>query len=245
VLINTALADLYSPPEDPIGKRYGDTELTPNSIREIVGVVDNIQEGALDENIWPAEYDPIYQDESNYFTLIVRTSQSEASILPTLVSAVHGLDRGLGTANEETMTMHMQQSITAYIHRFATWLVGGFAFLALVLGVTGLYGVIAYSVAQRTREIGVRMALGAQRKSVYQLVMRQAGMLALIGIAVGLAGAVGAGMAMRSLLYGTAAWDVTTMISVTIVLGAAAMLASFIPARRAASVNPVDALRAE
>jgi macrolide transport system ATP-binding/permease protein len=245
VLINKALADMYYPGEDPIGKRYGDGALTPASIREIVGVVDNIKEGSLDSDIWPAEYDPIYQDETDYFTLIVRTSQSETSMLPTLVSAIHGLDPGLGAANEETMTMHMEHSETAYIHRLSTWLVGGFAALALVLGVTGLYGVIAYSVAQRTREIGVRMALGAQRSSVYRMVMRQAAILAIIGITVGLGCAIGAGMAMHSLLYGTKAWDVATLASVALVLGVAAMLASYIPAHRAASVNPVDALRAE
>jgi macrolide transport system ATP-binding/permease protein len=117
--------------------------------------------------------------------------------------------------------------------------------LALVLGVVGLYGVIAYSVSQRTREIGVRMALGAQRGTVYRLVMSEASRLTIAGIGLGLICAVAAGMAIRALLYGTAAWDAMTLASVAIVLGASAMLASYIPARRAASVNPVEALRAE
>jgi ABC-type antimicrobial peptide transport system permease subunit len=117
--------------------------------------------------------------------------------------------------------------------------------MALVLGVVGLYGVIAYSVSQRTREIGVRMALGAQRSSVYRLIFTEAGRLAAVGIVLGLAGSVGAAMLMRKLLFGVQAWDAGTLLGVAALLGASAMLASYFPARRAASVNPTDALRAE
>jgi len=117
--------------------------------------------------------------------------------------------------------------------------------MALLLGVVGLYGVIAYSVSQRTREIGVRMALGAQRGAVYRMVMRQAGWLTLTGIAIGLVCAVGASMAMRKLLFGVQAWDIPTLATVAVLLGAAALAASFLPARRAARVNPIEALRAE
>ena len=138
------------------------------------------------------------------------------------------------------MEQLIQDSPSTFLHRFAAWLVGGFAVLALVLSVVGLYGVIAYSVSQRTREIGVRMALGAQRGSVYRLVMSEASRLTLAGIGLGLICAVCAGMAMRALLFGTAAWDTMTLASVAIVLGVSAMLASYIPARRAASVNPVE-----
>jgi macrolide transport system ATP-binding/permease protein len=139
----------------------------------------------------------------------------------------------------------INDSQPAYIHRSAAYLVGGFAALALLLGVVGLYGVIAYSVSQRTREIGVRMALGAQRSSVYKLVLGEAGKLIVVGIVLGLGGAVGAAMLMRSLLFGVQAWDAGTLFVVAIVLGISAMVASFIPARRAASVNPTEALRAE
>ena len=117
--------------------------------------------------------------------------------------------------------------------------------MALVLGVVGLYGVIAYSVSQRTREIGVRMALGAQRRSVYQMVMRQAGWLTGIGVVIGLVCAVGASMLMRQVLFGVAAWDASTLAGVAVLLGVASLAASFLPARRAASVNPTEALRAE
>jgi ABC-type antimicrobial peptide transport system permease subunit len=143
------------------------------------------------------------------------------------------------------MTDQINNSQTAYIHRSAAYLVGGFAALALVLGVVGLYGVIAYSVSQRTREIGVRMALGAQRSSVYQLVLGEAGRLIVVGVVVGLAGSVGAAMLMSKLLFGVQAWDAETLAGVAVVLAASAMLASYFPARRAASVNPTEALRAE
>jgi ABC-type antimicrobial peptide transport system permease subunit len=111
--------------------------------------------------------------------------------------------------------------------------------------VIGLYGVIAYSVSQRTREIGVRMALGAQRSSVYQLVLREAGLLTVLGISAGIVCALGATTLLRGLLFQIRSWDLPTLGFVALVLGAAALVASYIPAHRAASINPVDALRAE
>jgi ABC-type antimicrobial peptide transport system permease subunit len=143
------------------------------------------------------------------------------------------------------MTTIINNSISAYIHRSSAWLVGGFAALALLLSVIGLYGVIAYSVSQRTREIGVRMALGAQRSTVYRLILREAGWLTAIGVILGLACAVTATSFMRSLLFGVRSWDIATLATVAAVLATAALTASYIPARRAASVNPVEALRAE
>ena len=143
------------------------------------------------------------------------------------------------------MTERIRNSPSAYMHRSSAWLVGGFAVLALLLGVVGLYGVIAYSVSQRTREIGVRMALGAQRSSVYELVLKEAGWLTGIGIIAGLVCSVATTTLMRSLLFGVHAWDVSTLLAVAAMLALAALLASYIPAHRAASVNPVDALRAE
>ena len=117
--------------------------------------------------------------------------------------------------------------------------------MALLLSVVGLYGVIAYSVGQRTREIGVRMALGAERRRVYTLVLKEAGCLTAIGIGAGLMCSLAVSKLMRELLFGVQAWDVPTLIAVAGVLAVSALLASYIPARRAASVNPVEALRAE
>ncbi|WP_260704604.1 ABC transporter permease [Edaphobacter flagellatus] len=244
-VINKAFADRYFPGEDPIGKKYGGGDLAPDSVKEIVGIVDNIRESALNEDIWPAEYKAHNQDADAFFALVVRTSGDAKSILPSLSAAVHQVDPGIGTLNELTMQQRIDDSQTAYLHRSAAWLVGGFAALALLLGIIGLYGVIAYSVSQRTREIGVRMALGAARGSVYQLILKEAGRLTVIGIVAGILCSIGAATFIRKLLFGTHSWDITTLAAVSLLLGLAALLASFIPARRAASINPVEALRAE
>jgi predicted permease len=245
IIINETLARKYFPGEDPVGQKIGNGALDPKSIREIIGVVADVREGGLDDEIWPAEYQAIYQNSDNYIAVAVRTSQDEKSILSTLVRTLHEIDPNLGTYGEITMTDQISSTQSALLHKFATWLVSGFAVIALVLGVVGLYGVIAYSVSQRTREIGVRMALGAQQSQVYKMVMRQAAWLTAAGIGAGLVCAVGASMLMRKILFGVAAWDVSTLAAVALVLGVASLAASFLPARRAASVNPTDALRAE
>jgi ABC-type antimicrobial peptide transport system permease subunit len=175
----------------------------------------------------------------------VRTSQDERSVLPALITAVRQFDPGIGVFDEATMMQRINASQTAYLHRSSAWLVGGFAALALLLGVVGLYGVIAYSVSQRTREIGVRMALGAQQSTVYRMVLKEAGRLTGVGIVAGLVSSIAAATLMRKLLFGIHTWDMSTLAAVAILLGASALLASYFPARRAASVNPVEALRAE
>ena len=245
VIINKTLADKYFPGEDPIGQKIGDTELTPKSIKEIVGVVDNVKDGSLDSQIWPAVYFPFNQSPDTYFSMVVRTSQDEASLLPTMVAAIREIDPGIGTMDESTMTGRISNSPTAYLHRSSAWLVGGFAFLALVLGVVGLYGVIAYSVSRRTREIGVRMALGAQRGAVYQLIMTEAAWLIAIGIGAGLVSSVGAATLIRSLLFGVRSWDAETLAAVAVLLAVSALTATYIPARKAAQVDPSVALRYE
>lgn len=245
VVINQALARKFFPTEDPIGKRMGDTRLTPSSMKQIIGVVNNIREGALDQAIVPTVYYPFAQSPDAYFNVLVRTAQDPQTVLVQMNAAIHEVDPGIGTFGPITIDERIHTSVTAYLHRSAAWLVGGFAVLALLLSVIGLYGVIAYSVRQRTREIGVRIALGAQRVTIYRLILKEAGRLIAFGIAVGLLGAIGAGLLMRNLLFDTQAWDVSTLAAVAVVLAIAALAASYLPARSAASVNPVDALRAE
>ncbi len=245
IIVNEAFAREYFPGEDPIGKKVGDTALTPKSIREVVGVVADFKDAGLEQVQWPTEYFHFNQNTDTYFSVLVRTRQDEHTILPVLAATIHKVSPDVAVELESTMTDRMNNSQTAYIHRSTAYLVGGFAVLALVLGVVGLYGVIAYSVSQRTREIGVRMALGAQRSSVYRLVLGEAGRLIAVGVVVGLAGAVGAARLMGKLLFGVQAWDVGTLVGVALVLGAAALFASYFPARRAASVNPTEALRSE
>jgi predicted permease len=245
VVINQTLARKYFPGEDPVGRRIANDEGGRPSTWEIVGVVDDVREGPLDVETWPAEYFPITQTMDRSFNLAVRTGQDAGALLPELVNALHQIDPNLGVSDEASMNEKIDATQAALLHRFSAWLVGGFAVMALVLGVVGLYGVIAYSVSQRTREIGVRMALGAQRGSVYGMIFREAGWLIGLGVVMGLGCSVGTGMLMRTLLFGVRAWDVPTLAAVAMVLGVFALMASFVPARRAALVNPVDALRAE
>ena len=245
IIVNEALARKYFPGEDPVGKRIADDDLTPQSFRQIVGVVDDVREGSLDADIWPAEYLAFSQSPETDFALVLRTSQSEQAILPALSAAVRKIDPEIGTIGETTMNNRIGESPAAYLHRSSAWLVGGFAALALLLSVVGLYGVVAYSVGQRTREIGVRMALGAEARSVYRLVLKEASWLAALGVVIGLFGSVAAAALMRNLLFSVRSWDMPTLGAVAALLAVSALLASYMPARRAASINPVDALRAE
>jgi predicted permease len=244
-LINQAFANKYFPGQDPVGKRYGDTQLTPKSMRTIIGVVSDVHDAALDDAVWPAEYLPFKQSPDTYLSFVIRTAPDESAMLPSLVAAARAADASIGVFQPMSMSEFINDSPAAYLRRSSARLVGSFAAVALLLGVVGLYGVIAYSVAQRTREIGVRMALGAQRGSVYRLVMQEAGALTFIGIGVGLVCAVVSATLLRTLLFSVKSWDVSTLSTVALMLAAAALIASFVPAHRAASVNPVDALRSE
>ncbi|MFC5861642.1 ADOP family duplicated permease [Acidicapsa dinghuensis] len=244
-IINSTLARQYFAGEDPVGKRIawdGDSPVHPI---EIVGVVDDVQEGQLDAAPRAVLYQPFEQNPDNGLALVVRTSQSEESVLREMTEGVHHVDPGLAIFPPSTMMQRIHDSPTTYLHRSSAWIVAGFAGIALILSVVGLYGVIAYSVSQRTREIGVRMALGALRGSVYSMILREAGLLTAFGITLGVGASLGAATLMRKLLFGVAAWDAETLAGVAVVLACFAMLASFLPARRAAGVDPVEALRSE
>ncbi|HEX4229786.1 MAG TPA: ABC transporter permease [Bryobacteraceae bacterium] len=244
VIINRTLANKYFRSEDPIGKQiYYDWE--PQSAMQVVGVVDDIKEGPLEDPNWAALYVPNDQRPVGWPAILVRTSQPPESLFPRIAAAIHSVDPFITVSGEETMTERINQSPSAYLHRSAAWLVGIFAGAALLLGVVGFYGVVAYSVGQRTREIGVRMALGAERNAVYRLVLGEAGRLTAVGIVIGIAGSLGAAILLRTLLFGVQPWDAPTLVGVAVLLGISSILASYIPARRAASVNPVEALRVE
>ncbi len=246
VVINEALARKYFPNEDPVGKQFGNSTLAPDSLKEIIGIVEDIHEGALNADIWPAVYYALDQDPTPFVAVVARTSAgSEQAALAALAPAIRAIDPDVVTLSPLVMRQRIQDSPAAYLQRSSAWLVGGFAGMAALLGVIGLYGVIAYSVSQRTREIGLRLALGAERRTVYELILGEAGRLIAAGLVIGAAASVAAGVLMRTLLFGTEPWDVPTLIGVAAVLGIAALVASFIPARRAASVNPIEALRTE
>ncbi len=245
IVVNRQLAEQYFPGEDPIGKMVGDTDLSPKSMRQIVGVVENIHEGALDDEIWPAEYESIYQNVDSSAQYAVRVNGDERALLPEMAKAIREVNRELGVSDEMTMGDKIHDSQSATLHRGAAWLAGAFALVALVLCAAGLYGVVMYSVSLRTRELGVRLALGSPRRAIYELVLREAGWLSVMGICMGMAMAVGAATLLRTMLFEVKAWDIPTLVGVSMLLAASCVLASVVPAHRAATVDPVHALRME
>jgi macrolide transport system ATP-binding/permease protein len=230
--------------EDPLGKSIVN-EYDPDHPFTVVGVVDDIQDGPLDSKPMPAIYVSLNQNSTSDLYVTLRTVQPPETMLHSMVNTVHQIDANLIADDEDTMTARIDDSQSAYLHRSAAWIVGAFAALALLLGTVGLYGVISYSVGQRTREIGVRMALGAQRPAVYQLILKEACWLTVLGIGGGILGSVATSSLLRSMLFGVSPWDGGTMLAVVCVLATATLLASYLPARRAASINPTEALRAE
>jgi len=245
VIINQTMARRFFADEDPLGKTIGDRDLSPASLEQIVGVVSDVREGGLELEIKPAMYHPYKQDITQGFFVAVRTAQDPASMIPVIEAEIHHVDPKIGVRNQFTLAQHIDNASTAFLHRSSATLAVGFAAMALLLGVIGLYGVIAYSVSRRTREIGVRMALGAQRSAVYRLILAEAGWVAALGIIAGLACSIAAGGLLRSFLFGVGAWDVPTLSMVATALGVCTLLASYLPARRAAGVNPIEALREE
>ncbi|MHB8754160.1 MAG: ADOP family duplicated permease [Candidatus Acidiferrales bacterium] len=248
-IINETLARRYFPGENPIGKQifYHANDINRDTSQppiRIIGIIADIKEYALDSKAAPVIYTP-YEQWPVPYKVVVRTSQAAASVLPALIATIHKIDPEILTESGTTMSEIIQGSSAAYLHRATAWLAGGFAALALMLSAVGLYGVISYSVSRRTREIGVRMALGAQRRVVMRLVLVQGARLALVGVAIGLLAAFGLTRLMSSLLYGVSASDPITFAAVAIVLLAVALLACYIPARRAMKVDPMVALRHE
>lgn len=244
VIVNQALAHQYFPGEEPIGKQIAFAANDKNHL-QIVGVINDVQEGQLDAGPRGAMYLPFYQRPNDGFVVLARTAQDDQMSLPSLISTIKTVDAGMALFQPMTMNQKIHDAPSTYLHRSSAWLVGGFAGMALLLGVVGLYGVVAYSVSQRTREIGVRMALGAQRSTVYRMILSEAGRLVGAGVTIGLVAAIFAAVLMRKLLFGVQSWDAATMVGVSLLLALASLLASFLPARRAASMNPTDALRAE
>ena len=244
VIVNRALVRRYFAGEDAVGQRLF-YHAASSPAMEIVGVVDDVKEGLLDASTPATMYVPFAQEPTGGFAIVARTSQAEQSLLPTLAAAVHELDAGISTFAPRTMTDVVTQSQPAYLRRSSAVLVGAFAVMAWMLGVVGLYGTVAYSVGQRTREIAIRMALGAQRSAVRRLIVGEAAVLTTAGLAIGSVCAVGAATWMRGLLFGVSSWDAATLATSAVALGTSAIAASYIPARRAGRIDPNAALRAD
>jgi predicted permease len=245
VIVNQTLAKIAFGDQDPVGQQIVFTYSPQEKAREVVGVVADIHEGELSDADKPAIYTPSAQGSDSIFALVVRSDLDRATLWPELENAVHQVDSGIVLFQMQTIEDLIAQSPAVVMHRYPAWLVSVFAVSALMLGVVGLYGVVSYSVSQRTHEIGVRMALGAPRGSVLRLVLANGARLAAIGIAGGVAGAVLAGYFLRSVLFGVKPWDVFTLVVVTGILSAICVLASYLPAHRASRLDPVKALHYE
>jgi len=199
--------------------------------------------GTLGEDPQPFVYFPMAREYDHDAALVVNTSVEPQSMINTIRREVERLDANLPLYDVKTMSEHMRLSL--FPLQAGAWVAGVFALLALLLAGLGIYGVMAYTVSQRTREIGLRMALGARGGDVMRLVVRQGMWLALVGLAIGLAGALALTRLMSSVLYGVSATDVVTFAGVTLLLGSVVLIACYLPARRAAKVDPMIAIRCE
>src|SRR5689334_2126069 len=244
IIVNEALANRYWPNEDALGKRLGSFEEVPGKQwLEIVGVVGNVRHKAIETEVMPEIYFPYQQSPGNFMNLVVRTASDPASMVPAIRSQVLSVDKDQPVSDIMTMEQRVAKSVAA--KRFVMFLLGAFSILALGLAAVGIYGVMAYLVTQRTQEIGVRMALGAQKRDVLNLVVRKGMALAIIGTAIGLVASLALTRLMRSLLFEVTPTDWLTFVITSIVLLTVALLACYIPARRATKVDPLTALRYE
>ncbi len=244
IIVSESFARRAFPGEDPLGRRLrfpGRSE--PGPWMSIVGVVGNVKSESLALDDQPAFYRPLLQGASAFFTFVVRGAAPPAVLAPRIDAAVRALDPELPVFAVRTMDDAMASTVAE--RRFAMQLLALFAFAALLLSAVGVYGVIAYSVSQRTREIGIRMALGARPVDVKRMLLLEGGRLAALGVALGLAGAFLLTRAMAALLYGVSPRDPWTFASVPAVLASVALAACFFPARKASRVNPTTALRSE
>jgi putative ABC transport system permease protein len=243
MLINETFARRYFPGEDPIGKRLniGNPESSP--WRTIIGIVRDVRHEGLDTEPYPQMYAPLAQTARRAMTLTARTSSDPMSLVPAIRNELSALDKDQPLYNVRTMEQVLAASIAR--QRFQMMLIAVFACVGLVLASVGIYGVISYSVTQRTHEIGIRMALGARERDVLKMIVGQGMILTLIGVGAGLLVALALTRVMASLLYNVSATDPLTFIGVSLLLTVIALLACFIPARRAMKVDPMVALRYE
>jgi predicted permease len=245
-VINETLANRYFANRDPVGKiiRIPTARKDqPGLPRQVIGVVASVKHRGLHDAGVPMMYVPHASVGTGSIALTVRTSTDPAAVLPTLRAALRRLDPGLAVTRVSTTQQLVAQSVAG--RRFATVLMFAFATVGLVLAALGLYGVMSYAVGQRTREIGVRMALGAQRWTVMRLIVRQGMLLVALGVTVGLAGAAAVTRVLQSVLFNVSPTDPATFAAIAALLCGVALLACALPARRATRIDPLVALRHE
>ncbi len=242
VLVNEAFAKRFLPGQEPVGQRltFDDDE---KKIQEIVGVVADVKNDDLDEAPEPSAFLPYAQNPYRTMNLIIRGNQDPTRLVSAVRSEVSSLDPALPVSNVKTLSQMIDERISA--KRLMTYVLAVFALCALVLASVGIYGVMSYAVSQRTQEIGIRMALGARAADVLKLVVKNGMTLALLGVAIGLAGAFALTRLLVNFLFHVTATDTVTFAGVAFSLVVVALLACYVPARRATKVNPLVALRDE
>jgi putative ABC transport system permease protein len=244
IIVNEALSSRYWPNQDAVGKRLGFEDDPGKQVwREIVGVVGNVKHKALETDAMPEIYFPYQQHPKNFMNLVVQTAADPAGMIPAIRSQVSSIDKNQPVSDIMTMNQRLSKAVAS--SRFVMSLLGIFSVVALGLAAVGIYGVMSYLVTQRTQEIGVRMALGAQRRDVLKLVVRKGMALAIIGTAIGLGASLALTRLIRSLLFEVTPTDWLTFVITSMVLLTVALLACYIPARRATKVDPLIALRHE
>ena len=241
VIIDEAMAQRFWPNEDPLGKRL--QRGGSGSWRTVVGVISNARQYSAEKEPPIAVYYPSEQFGARNMFLVIRTARDPAGMTEAITKEIQKLDPEMPVFDAATMDQRLHDSLAR--RRFSMFLLGLFAAVASILAAIGIYGVTTYSVSERTHEIGIRLALGASPASVKQLVIRQSLVLAGTGVAIGLAGAFVLTRILSSLLYGVGATDPSTFLTTPLVLCVVALLASYVPARRAARVDPMIALRCE
>ncbi len=242
IVVNQALARRFWPGASAIGGRIA-IDQNAGKVSEIVGVVGDVKPDRVEGEDWPTIYNPYPQAPVGSMTLAVRTAGPPMALAPALLREVHQLDPDQPVADVRTMEDVVDQSVANA--RFNTQLLGVFAGVALILASVGIYGVISYDVTERTNEIGIRMALGAQPRDVFKLILGQGGRLAVYGIVAGLMGASILTRWMGTMLFGVDPTDTGTFAAISISLAAVALAACYLPSRRAMALEPVAALRHE
>jgi putative ABC transport system permease protein len=246
VIVSESFAKQFFAGEDPVGKRItvnGSVDPGDPPVREIVGVVGDMHLISLRTPPKPQIYLPHQQFAIQSMSIFVRTENDPRLLAAALHDAVNEIDKNVPLYRPRPLTDYVSQSIAQ--PRFNAMLVGLFALLTLLLAAAGIFGVMSYSVAQRTQEIGIRLALGAQRGDVLRLIIGQGMRLVVAGVLLGLIGVFAVMRLLQSLLFGVGATDLPTMIGVTTILAAVAFVACWFPAMRASQVDPITALRAE
>jgi putative ABC transport system permease protein len=242
IVTETAARALW-PNEDPVGKRIAVGQGGLHVGAEVIGLVSDVRYRTIEMAPIPDVYVPLAQSYQSRLRLFVRTTLEPASVAPAIAAEIRSLDPNLPLSEVKTMEERVGDAM--WRTRVAAWVLALFALLALLLTAIGIFGVMAQAVAQRTAEIGIRMALGARAGDVLTLVLRRAAILTVVGIAIGTASALALTRFLGTLLYGVEPGDPATFVCVALLLGAIALLASYIPARRATRVNTMEALRAE